>query len=207
MRSLITLIALLLAFSVGASEPPPKVVSVSVDADLLLLVKWLIWGIGIFLAAFAFIGVAFFGWDVRKARTSILDAQKETKDLLLELRKDSDSLKELKEKLQQLGAQLEDEAENFVPRVAPQTSRATGAENAGGALESRTPVAADITEAKTDVPSSTATRASPLRSPIDLIRNAIARSNFEWTTIERVMKRTSLILLCQIPPQSSEAVP
>ena len=151
--ALLLLVAPALAMAAGAASAP-QAVTVSVDSDLLTLFKGAIWAAGIFLAAFAFIGVAFFGWDVRKARASLADAQSETRALLKELQADFAEMKSLKDKLEQLGAQLEE----------------------GGS------------EASTEPPLERATE----RTSIDLIREVIKTSNYEWTTIGRIVKRTGL---------------
>ncbi len=152
------LFALLLLWSSAGwcaeTSTASKAVTVSLDADLVTFVKAAIWVGGAFLAAFAFIGVAFFGWDVHKARSSISEVQKEIKQQLEELRKDFAELKELKEKLEQLGAQLEEATE-------PTKTSANRAQ---------------VVE----------------RSNLDLIREVISTSSYEWTTIGRIMKRTGL---------------
>lgn len=136
----------------ASAASTPQLVSVSVDQDLLTLIKIAVWAGGAFLAVYALIGLTFFGWDVRKARTSLLDAQKETNELLQELKTDLNKMKELKEKLEQLGAELE-------------ASSSTGTN---------------------EVPLKDAST----RTSIDLIREVIESSNFEWTTIERIVNRT-----------------
>lgn len=150
------LIFTILSSSVIAAEPiaTAKVTTLSVDQDLVSFVKFAIWAGGIFLAVFASIGIAFFGWDVRKARAAILDAQKETSKQLKELQADYEALKQLKENLEQLGAQLEESVETRSNDIA--TSKTNG------------------------------------RSNLDLIREVIATSNYKWTTIGRIVKRTGL---------------
>jgi hypothetical protein len=140
-----------LAASVASA---PQSVTLTVDQDLVMVLKWTIWVGGIFLFSYASIGLAFFGWDVRKARASLGDAQKETRDKLQKLQIDFDEMKKLKEKLEQLGAQLEE----------------------GGSEETKEPPLKRGTE----------------RTNIDLIREVIRTSNYEWTTIGRVVKRTGL---------------
>ncbi|AXI01614.1 hypothetical protein [Aquirhabdus parva] len=142
------------SIAIAADMPAQKLVTLSIDQDLITFLKACLWGGGIFLAIFSFIGLAFFGWDVSKAKGSLLDAQKEIRELLNESKANFSSMKELREKLEQLGAQLEEN---------------------------------DITFAKEPVLKNNETR-----SPIDLIREVINSSNFEWTTIERVIKRTGL---------------
>lgn len=156
MRYITTLIIQLApAAAVAATAmSSPQAVTVSVDSDLLVLIKGAIWVGSIFIALFAFIGVAFFGWDVRKARASLADAQHETRELMKELHADFAEMKALKDKLEQLGAQLEE----------------------GGVDESKEPPLERAAQ----------------RNPIDLIREVIKTSNYEWTTIGRVIKRTAL---------------
>lgn len=88
-----------------------------------MLLKFAIWAGGVLMVGLAFIGVAFFGWDVRKARNELIGAQKEIRDNLEGLRKDFKELKELKENLEQLGAQLEEDGElNSGERRSPESS-------------------------------------------------------------------------------------
>lgn len=144
-----------LAFSALAadSETVSKVVTISLNEDVISLVKGAIWVGGIFLAIFAFIGIAFFGWDVRNARTLITAAQKEIQENLVAMRKDATALKELKEKLEQTGAQVQEDIEKIQP--PPALIQGT-------------------------------------RSNIDLIREVIKTSNYTWTTVGRLLKRTGL---------------
>lgn len=141
------------ALAVSAASTP-AVVTVSLDQDILILLRGAVWLGGIFLAVFALIGITFFGWDVRKARASLADAQKETHELLEELKVDFNEMKKLKEKLEQLGAQLE-ESGTQVPKEPP-LDRATE------------------------------------RTAIDLIREAIRTSNYDWTTLGRIVNITNL---------------
>jgi homospermidine synthase len=120
----------------------------------VVLLKGAILGGSIFLAIFAFIGMTFFGWDVRKARASLIDVQNEGREILNEQKLYLAKLKVLKEELEQLGAQL-DEA---------------------GPGESKEPLVENLSN----------------RTSIDLIREVIRSSNYEWTTLGRVVKRTGL---------------
>lgn len=112
------LVLLLLAQGVALAADPdnaPKIVTLSLNEDVISFVKGVVWAGGIFLAIFAFIGIAFFGWDVRKARASIAEAQKEIRESLAEMRKDYAALKEMKEQLEQAGAQLQEDSEKEPP--------------------------------------------------------------------------------------------
>ncbi|MBT9505565.1 hypothetical protein [Rhodoferax sp.] len=154
-RALVILIFIAMAgAALGAdTEVAPKVVTISLNEDVISLVKGAIWVGGIFLAIFAFIGVAFFGWDVRKARSVISEAQKEIQDSMEVMRKDAAALKELKERLEQTGAKVQEDIEKIQP--PPALVQGT-------------------------------------RSNIDLIREILRTSDYTWTTIGRVMKRTGL---------------
>jgi hypothetical protein len=145
---------ILLVLPIAAAAADPQVVTLSIDQDLLVLLKGAICVVGIILAIFAFIGVAFFGWDVRKARASIIDAQRETRDLLKELKDDFAAMKALKEKLEQTGAELE-EVLGTASKEAP-------------------------------------LKRSADRTSIDLIHEVINESNYDWTTIGRLVQRTAL---------------
>jgi hypothetical protein len=118
MKRFFFLVLLLLAQGVALSadaDTAPKVVTISLNEDVISFVKGTVWFGGIFLAIFAFIGIAFFGWDVRKARASIVEAQKEIRENLAEMRKDYAALKEMKEQLEQTGAQLQEDSEKEPP--------------------------------------------------------------------------------------------
>lgn len=151
--------------------------TVTVDADLVRLLKAAIYAGGAFLLVAAGIGLAFFGWDVRNARTSILDAVKEATTLLNDLKSKIEHSQELMEKLEQLGAQLEEVGE---ARLDAKHSEAVAShKNSTGATESE------------GGPVETILQDSP-RTNIELIRSVIASGSYEWTTIGRVINRTGL---------------
>ncbi|MFJ1260749.1 hypothetical protein [Cupriavidus sp. CuC1] len=137
------------------------------DRDLVTLIKGAIWVGGIFIAVFAFFSVTFFGIDVRKARAALLDAQKETRALLDELNVDFAAMKDLKEKLEQLGAQLEDSAE------PPSKSY---------------PLTESVDSSSRELASTMRT----VRTDLELIREVIKSSAYDWTTIGRLVKRSGL---------------
>ncbi len=148
----------------------PLTTTISIDRDLVVLLKGAIWAGGIFIAIFAFISVAFFGVDVRNARAALLDAQKDTRNRLDELKIDFEALKDLKDKIEQLGTQLEDVTETG-PAADPTATSTAGAGSSSGKRSD--------TE-------------STVRTNIDLIKEVIRDSAFEWTSIRTVMKRTGL---------------
>lgn len=83
-------------------------VTVSIDADMLVLLKAVIWVGATFLAILAFIGLVFFGWDVRKARDSIRVAERELRESLAPIREDLERIGELRKRYEALGAQMEE---------------------------------------------------------------------------------------------------
>lgn len=147
-------------FSASMAAEASTPITVSLDSDVLVLLKVFVWFVGILIAIFAFLGVTFFGFDIRKARASISEVTDEAKKLLSEARKAQSQLEELKEKLEQLGAQLEDQAE--------------GIPNPNAKLE---------TSIQND---------QEPRTKSELVLDAIRRGSYEWTTIGRIEKRTSL---------------
>lgn len=163
--------------AVGADTlPVAKQITLSVDADLVEFVKASIWIGGIFLAVYALVGVMFFGWDVAKARGSITTAQTEVKGLLKELRDDYAGLKNLKERLEELGAALQEDIE--ASERQRDKTRHRFRDDQGTRLEA----------------SIIAPEAPPTdtRTNIERIRDVIRTSRFEWTTIGRIMDRTGL---------------
>lgn len=182
----------------GAASSVPQQITMSVDADLIAFVKVTIWLGGGFLVIFAALGIAFFGWDVRKARGSILDAQKEVNELLKESRKDLNALKELKENLGELGAQLQEEMESLqdLKKKREELGEKSQEDSESSPPSAAVPTRMEFRDAASQVPvSSICSPTSPMagmRSDLDLIREVIASSNYEWTTIGRLMKKTGL---------------
>jgi peptidoglycan hydrolase CwlO-like protein len=154
LRILFVVLATMAGAALAADgETAPKVVTISLNEDVISLVKGAIWVGGFFLTIFALIGITFFGWDVRNARSLIVKAQKEIQESLEAMRKDATALKELKEQLEQTGAQVQEDIE----KIQPPPALVQGA-----------------------------------RSNIDLIREVIKTSNYTWTTVGRLLKRTGL---------------
>jgi hypothetical protein len=182
-------------------SPSPHQITMSVDADLIEFVKIAIWLGGGFLIVYALIGVAFFGWDVRKAQASLLDAQKgakdaqmEVKNLLKDLREDYAALKDLKERFEEVGAKVQElsEARSPAGAVTHETRGALvgpGAVLAGVADVESVAFGAGLTDSEHVSPQPMSAQS---RSNIDLIRNVIASSHFEWTTMGRIMDMTGL---------------
>jgi len=174
----ILFIVLLLATALGAQQvspasSPKSPTTIQLTEDAVTFFKSAVVVAGIFVGALAFIGVAFFGFDVRKARSALDKAQSEiAKDLaeaqklLVEIRemhrglsdmkrRFDDSIKDAEQKIEQIGTQIEAIAE---PEPTSQTT-------------------AQIPQ-------------TPGRSDAELIREVIANSNFEWTSIKRITNKT-----------------
>jgi len=68
----------------------------------LFFVKAAIWTFGIFIAILAFLGVAFFGFDIRKAKTGIQDSLKELREIIEQARELKKSIEETQKELIQI---------------------------------------------------------------------------------------------------------
>lgn len=101
------------AYSAALTIAPPDSdrVSLSLDKDLITFSKWAIIIGGSFVGALALIGAGFFGLDVRQARKSMQEAREETARRMEEIRLAHQSLKDLKDNLEKLGAQLIEEVD------------------------------------------------------------------------------------------------
>jgi hypothetical protein len=177
-----------LGFGAEAASSVSKQITMSVDADLISFVKTTISLGSIFLVIFAVLGVTFFGWDVRKARGSIIDAQNEAKELLKDLREDYEALKGLKEKLEELGSKLQEDSEPL--QDLKEKHEGIGAKPQEG---TRTPIPSAGSATLSGEAALTAVGlVSGTRSNLQLIREVINSSNYEWTTIGRIMKKTGI---------------
>jgi len=157
-----------------------KNVHIYLDENLVTFVKGAIWVGGIFLAIFTFIGVAFFGWDVRKARNSIAEIQKEMVQSIKEIRSDIISMKEMKEEFEELGAQLEETMDNYKIQIpSPEDMPTPGASQSGG-------FGTLFMDTDTKIESKQS------RSDLNIIKEVISSSNYKWTTIGRIVKKTGL---------------
>ena len=93
--------------------------------DTLDILKFAILAGGVFIAIFAGIGLTFFGLDVRKAHHSLADAEKEIRERVKKINQQVSEMAELRDKLEQLGAQVEGDLtlEPQLPRVANSEER------------------------------------------------------------------------------------
>ncbi|MGJ7605466.1 hypothetical protein ACSFA7_14100 [Variovorax sp. LT1R20] len=173
-------IAFLTFAAIAVAQPAtpeiPQQVTLSLDRDLVTFIKVAAWAAGIFLAIFAALAVGFFGFDVRAARKSLLEASDDIRTRSEAIRKDHQSLIELKERLEQLGAKLIDQVEKANPPAPGSTTEPTTSPDRGDT--SGAPIGplseAWFTEEKKK----------------EIVRNTIASSEFEWSTLDTLHRKT-----------------
>jgi len=78
------------------------VLKINLTNDIVVFVKAAIWTFGIFIAILAFLGVAFFGFDIRKAKTGIQDSLKELREIIEQARELKKSIEETQKELIQI---------------------------------------------------------------------------------------------------------
>ena len=149
----------------------------SLDRDLITFVQWFASISALILAAFAGFIVWFFGVDVAQTRKAMLDAREDIAGRLDAIRSDHQTLRELKERLQKLGAELVDEIEK--------AKAATG--GPANPIPKR-----DAAPDDQELP-------GPLTQVWEMeerkrkrIRDMLATSEFEWSTIGTLQKKTKL---------------
>jgi hypothetical protein len=105
-----------------ATSTGTPVVTVQLTSDVVTFFKVAVVVAGIFVAVLAFIGVAFFGFDVRKARSSIQSAEndavqtsKSARELFEKIKYQQQKLSELERRVEEMGAQVEDIADTELP--------------------------------------------------------------------------------------------
>lgn len=168
-----------LAMAQPAGPAASQQVTLTLDRDLVTFVKVAVWAGGIFLAVFAVLAVGFFGFDVRTARKSLLEASDDIRTRTEAIRKDHQSLIELKERLEKLGAELVEQIEKKTPAEA--------------AASESLPVQHE--EVMPDEPSKIGPRSKAWKlneaKRINL-RKVIATAEFEWSTLGTLAKKTGL---------------
>lgn len=168
----------------SAAQATPQQVTMSLDQDLITFVKAAIWVAGAFLAIFAFIAIGFFGWDVAQTRKVMQDARDDVTKRMSEIRQDHQALKDLKERLEKLGAELVEQIEKKAPPtdsaalVPPPTS---------------TPVPQPAKDGEdTDPEGPLASVWETEEEKRNRIRYVIAWGEFEWTTLPTLAKKAGL---------------
>jgi hypothetical protein len=164
-----TLTATAQMFSPTPSSTP---IVIHVTEDLYTFIKWAVFIAGGFTAALAFIGVAFFGFDVRKAKSSIDSVDTEVRgmlrraeDLLRQVEDASRKTAETKDRFDRSAANAELKIEELGSLIEAIADKGNDARPTPG--ESH-------------------------RTPADLVRDVIRESKFRWSTIERLVNKTGL---------------
>lgn len=176
----ITILIAILSTVIFAAETSPAPVTINLTEDVFKFFKAAVWVCGIFIALLAFIGVAFFGFDVRKAQTSIGEALTEVKKILADAKQLNSEIIQIHKELLELKntyREKADEAENRIEELGAKI------EEISEKSEIVAPVRAKEKTRETDIQS---------RDESTLIREVINSSSFEWTTMLRIMKKTGL---------------
>lgn len=210
---LIVLAAFLLLLSPVLSftaESPPTVVTLNLTKDLVDFAMTSVKVGAFLLAIFAGLCLCFFGFDVRNAQKAINESVKEVKAAETEARKVAEELSKQRAELEKIIVSAEDKLNKIgatmeglatpekpgstehleVPLPAPSPFPPSGK------LEVRTrdslpaksgpgdkpPAAASVPDAPT--PSG--------RAPSSLVLEVLAGSNFDWTTMTRIKRKTGL---------------
>jgi F0F1-type ATP synthase membrane subunit b/b' len=163
-----------------AADASQTLVKLDLSQDLITFLTFAIWCGGIFIAILAALGVAFFGFDVRKARSSIMEMTSELRGLIDNAKKEHEKLQSVQEELTQLKVRFDAtvaDAERRIEELGAQIEETT---------EETTSDASAITGTEAAEPSQEG------RSEDELIRELIRGSSFNWTTIGRLKKRTGL---------------
>ena len=159
-----------------AADASQTLVKLDLSQDLITFLTFAIWCGGIFIAILAALGVAFFGFDVRKARSSIMEMTSELRGLIDNAKKEHEKLQSIQEELTQLKVRFDATVADAERRI----------EELGAQIEETTSDASAITGTEAAEPSQEG------RSEDELIRELIRGSSFNWTTIGRLKKRTGL---------------
>ncbi|MDP9910844.1 hypothetical protein J2W27_002960 [Variovorax boronicumulans] len=171
---LVALLSLATAASAQSSATPsPQLVTLTLDQDLVTFAKWAVSLGGLFLLLFAGTGVLFFGWDVAQTRKGMLEAREDIAKRLEAIRSDHAAFKDLKDRLEQLGAELEAEANKKKPSDALPTP---------------------VPKPSTPQPSedNKDEEFERVRTHQAQIRQQIAHSRFKWMSASTLVERTGL---------------
>ena len=191
-RHLVIGVAAAIAFVVSvvwAGDSPTTILQQHTIDDFVLLVKFALWSATIFIVILTGIGVAFFGFDVRKARSSITDMTTELKKLVQEAKDEHENLAGLRDKLLSIEEQFYkavSEAEDRIGQLGAEV------ETIAGQSEPDVMPSGDRKDPTREQNNPGLDASSPDRSNADLIREIIKNSSFSWTTMLRLMKKTAL---------------
>lgn len=153
-------------------------VTISVDEDLVFVLK-LLGGVVVFLfAVFVGAGIFFFGWDVTKTRNTLIDAREDIIKRMELIRSDHEAFKALRGQLHELGAELEGE---IAKRKASQHQG-----------EEQKAAATDVADGPEPDISDELTPNQRQRAHFKAIKDVLLNSKFQWSTIETIMRKTGL---------------
>lgn len=173
-------VAVVAASAQPAAQAAPQQVTMSLDQDLITFVKAAIWVAGAFLAIFAFIAIGFFGWDVAQTRKVMQDARDDVTKRMGEIRQDHQALKDLKERLEKLGAELVEQIEKKTSAEPPVVS---------------VPSPVQQEEIQPDEPNQDGPRSKNWKlheAKRIHLRHVMAAAEFEWSTLGTLAKKTGL---------------
>jgi DNA-binding phage protein len=173
--------------------------TIALDADLIAFFKYVVYAGGVFVALLALIGVAFFGFDVRKARQAIQDELTDLRKIIENAKSLSNEIERNQMNQEKVQKELSDLKQTFEKTVLQ-------AELTIGDLSTKFE---DFVEQiqlyggqapSQGGPSSTAGgpaspqggTASTMRSNEELVREVLRDSAFEWRSMSALIRKTGL---------------
>ena len=153
-------------------------IEVNLDKDLVTFVKSAFWIAGIFLAIVSFIGIAFFGFDVRNARKQLTETKKELDEKSELLKKLFNDLKNEKQTLERNRKDYE-----LYINQAQEKIEQLGAEIEGIMTLKDETISGKTTNLTDKIDDSDNSK---------LIEEVISNSSFEWTSLNRIISKTGL---------------
>ena len=157
-------------------------IEVNIDKDLMTFVKTTFWIAGVFLAVISFIGIAFFGFDVRNASKHLSEIRKE-------LDKKSGLLKDLFEDVKEGKQTLERNRVEFEKYI---TQAQEKVEQLGAEIEGLITLKDETFTDKVSTTSKLISKNSDSQDDISLLKEIISTSSFEWTSLKRIIAKSGL---------------
>lgn len=169
--------------------------SILVSEGMFSFIKISLIVAGSYITLFAAIGITFFGWDIRKAKSSMHDelgkfhlelqqlkAQVEEAKMYInakftESKEMFKTLEDAKNRLEEIGAHLE-ETKDMSDDAGVDDSYSSQSQNNS-----------DYGKSKSE---NNSTKSTHTRSDLDLIKDIMSSSKYTWTTIKRIQNKTGL---------------